>query len=166
MWNRVRGGSLALGFLLLAAGVPRASAQAPTIEESGILLKGAGMAAPGSMTSLLGAMPGSSGQTFGMQPGRDDMILGRIGAGAPWVPTSITTPGGVYQGPQRAQGITAPKPVPIPPPLRWGTLDLPTKEDEGPPYGLTIDQAIELLMHRNLDLRTSFWRFRRRGPTC
>ncbi len=37
---------------------------------------------PGSMDSLLGPMPGSSGITFGMQPGRDDMMLGRIGTSA------------------------------------------------------------------------------------
>ena len=135
MWNRVRGGSLALGFLLLAAGVPRASAQAPTIEESGILLKGAGMAAPGSMTSLLGAMPGSSGETFGMQPGRDDMILGRIGAGAPRVPTSITTPGGVYQGPQRGRESPRPSRFRFHPPALGHTWICPRKRMKGRPTG-------------------------------
>ncbi len=131
----------------------RARGQAPTIEESGILLKGAGLSTPGSMSSLLGPMPGSSGITFGMQPGRDDMILGRVGLGAPRVPTSITTPGGVYQGPRPAQGIAAPKPTPIPPPLRYGSMELPMEEDEGPANGLTLDQAIELLVQGNLDLR-------------
>ena len=52
--------------------------------------------------------------------------------------------------------MTAPKPVPIPPPMRYGIYDLPEEEDEGPPDGLTIDQAIELLMERNLDLRAKF----------
>src|ERR1700735_1888732 len=99
---------LAFGFVLLAAGLPRARGQAPTLEESGIMLKGASLSTPGSMSSLLGPMPGSSGITFGMQPGRDDMLLGKVGLGAPRVPTSITTPGGVYQGPRRAEGIRAP----------------------------------------------------------
>ncbi len=149
--------SVALGLAVLALGLPRASGQAPTIEESGIMLKGASLSTPGSMSSLLGPMPGSSGITFGMQPGRDDMILGgRAGLGTPRVPTSITTPGGIYQGPQRARGITAPKPAPIPPPLRYGTMELPTEEDQGPPDGLTIDQAIEILVHGNLDLRAKF----------
>jgi outer membrane protein, heavy metal efflux system len=105
------------------------------------------------MSSLLGPMPGSSGITFGMQPGRDDMLLGKVGLGAPRVPTSITTPGGVYQGPRRAEGIRAPKPAPVPPALRYGSMELPTQEDEGPPDGLTLDQAIERLIHENLDLR-------------
>ena len=149
--------SIALGLVLLAVGFPRASGQAPTIEESGIMLKGGvSLSTPGSMSSLLGPMPGSSGITFGMQPGRDDMIVGRVGLGAPRAPTSIATPGGVYQGPQRAAGITAPKPAPIPPPLRYGTMELPTAEDQGPPDGLTIDQAIEILVHGNLDLRAKF----------
>ncbi len=148
---------MALVFVLLVVGLPRARGQAPTIEESGFLLKGAaGLPTPGTMTSLLGPMPGSSGITFGMQPGRDDMMLGRVGLGAPRVPTSITTPGGVYQGPPRLQGIAAPQPVPIPPPLRYGSMELPVQEDEGPPDGLTIDRAIELMIERNLDLHSKF----------
>ncbi len=148
---------MALVFVLLVVGLPRAMGQAPTIEESGVLLKGAGgLPTPGTMTSLLGPMPGSSGITFGMQPGRDDMILGRVGLGAPRVPTSITTPGGVYQGPPRSQGIAAPQPVPIPPPLRYGSMELPVREDEGPPDGLTIDRAVELMIERNLDLQAKY----------
>jgi cobalt-zinc-cadmium efflux system outer membrane protein len=148
---------MTLVFVLVAVGLPRARGQAPTIEESGLLLKGAqGLPTPGSMNSLLGPMPGSSGITFGMQPGRDDMIMGKVGLGAPRVPTSITTPGGVYQGPPRAQGIAAPQPAPIPPPLLYGTMELPAQEDAGPPDGLTIDLAIELLLEGNLDLRSKF----------
>ena len=71
---------LVLGFIMLGDTVPRAKAQAPTIEETGLMVKPSTVT-PGSMNSLLGPMPGSSGQAFGMQPGRDDMILGRIGAG-------------------------------------------------------------------------------------
>ena len=148
---------VALVFVLLVLGLPRAMGQAPTIEESGVLLRGAtGLPTPGTMTSLLGPMPGSSGITFGMQPGRDDMIMGRAGLGAPRVPTSITTPGGVYQGPPRLQGIAAPQPVPIPAPLRYGSMELPVQEDEGPADGLTIDRAIELMIEGNLDLRSKF----------
>ena len=99
---------MALVFVVLVVALPRARGQAPTIEESGVLLKGAtGLPTPGTMTSLLGPMPGSSGITFGMQPGRDDMMLGKVGLGAPRVPTSITTPGGVYQGPPRLQRVAA-----------------------------------------------------------
>ena len=59
-------------------------------------------------------------------------------------------------GSAAAAGDRRSQPVPIPPPLRYGTMELPTQEDEGPPDGLTIDQAIELLIEGNLDLRAKF----------
>jgi outer membrane protein, heavy metal efflux system len=108
------------------------------------------------MSSLLGPMPGSSGMTFGMQPGRDDMILGRAGLGAPRVPTSITTPGGVYQGPPQREGIAVPPPLPVPPPKLYGTMELTTIEDEGPVDGLTLDRAIEILVRQSVDLRAKY----------
>ena len=129
--SRAWGRSAALALLLLGMGLPRASGQAPTIEESGIMLKGASLSTPGSMSSLLGPMPGSSGITFGMQPGRDDMILGKVGLGAPRVPTSITTPGGVYQGPQRSGGITVPKPVRVHRPCGMAPWSCPRKKIKG-----------------------------------
>jgi cobalt-zinc-cadmium efflux system outer membrane protein len=91
-----------------------------------------------------------------MQPGRDDMLLGRVGPSAPRVPTSITTPGGVYQGPPPRQGIIAPQPLPVPRAPFYGTLDLPKEEEEGPPTGLTLDQVIDMLVRQNLDLRAKW----------
>ena len=109
------------------------------------------------MSSLLGPMPGSSGMTFGMQPGRDDMILsGRAGLGAPRAPTSITTPGGVYQGPPRREGTVVPPPLPVPAPLLYGTMELSAIEDEGPIDGLTLDHAIEILVRQSIDLRAKY----------
>jgi cobalt-zinc-cadmium efflux system outer membrane protein len=140
----------------VAAGLPHlAFGQAPTIEQQGIVGGGgAAGARPGSMDSLLGPMPGSAGGLQGTQPGRDDMLLGRIGTGVPRVPTSITTPGGVYQGPPAGRGVAAPQPSPLPRAPFYGTLELPKEEvDEGPADGLTLDQAIQLLKERNLDLR-------------
>jgi outer membrane protein, heavy metal efflux system len=136
--------------MLMAICVPRACwAQGPTILETGIVTRST---LPGSLDSLLGPMPGASG--IGMQPGRDDMLLGRIGMGGPRVPTSITTPGGVYQGPPTARGIFAPEPIPVPRPLLYGSLELPKDAaEEGPPDGLTLDQAIDLLLRQNFDLR-------------
>ena len=99
---------LALSWSMLVLGLPRQGwAQAPTIEQTGMVSGGASSITPGSMDSLLGPMPGSSGASFGMQPGRDDMLLGRIGTSAPRVPTSITTPGGIYQGPPPAEVFAA-----------------------------------------------------------
>src|SRR5262249_27895613 len=72
----------------------------------------------------------------------------------PRVPTSITMPGGTYQGPQRNLGIAAPEPLPTPQPPFHGTLEVGTgPEDQGPPDGLTLDQAIEMYVHQNLNLR-------------
>jgi cobalt-zinc-cadmium efflux system outer membrane protein len=135
-----------------------ARAQAPTIEQVGIVGgAGVGNVRPGSMQSLLGPMPGSAGGLQGTQPGRDDMILGRIGTAFPRVPTSVTTPGGVYQGPPAGRGAAAPQPSPLPSAPFYGTLELPKEEvDEGPPNGLTLDQAIGLLIERNLDLRAKY----------
>ena len=42
------------------------------------------------------------------------------------------------------------------PPI-YGPLDLPTTDYEGPPDGLTIDQAIERLVRQNYDLRAKFY---------
>ena len=108
------------------------------------------------MSSLLGPMPGSSGMTFGMQPGRDDMISGRVGLGAPRVPTSITTPGGVYQGPRRRRELPRRSRFRSRRRCVYGTMELPVQEDEGPPDGLTLDQAIEMLVERNMDLQSKY----------
>jgi cobalt-zinc-cadmium efflux system outer membrane protein len=116
-----------------------------------------GLSTPGSMSSLLGPMPGSSGMTFGMQPGRDDMILaGRAGLGAPRAPTSITTPGGVYQGPPQREGIAVPPPRPLPPPQLYGTMEYASIDDEGPVDGLTLDRAVEILVRQSIDLRAKY----------
>ena len=159
---------LACAGLLAVSGLPRpCRAQAPTIEETGIITQSGGITTrPGSLDSLLGMMPGSSNVTFGTQPGRDDMLLGRIGTAAPRVPTSITMPGGTYQGPQANPVMVPLQPIPVPRPLLYGALELPKDDgDEGPPDGLTLDQAIDLLKRQNLDLRAKFSRFPRRAPT-
>jgi cobalt-zinc-cadmium efflux system outer membrane protein len=145
--------------LILASTLPvvwlpgLAWAQAPTIEQQGIVGGSTVSTRPGSMDSLLGPMPGAGGGGIGMQPGRDDMLLGRVGVSAPRVPTSITTPGGVYQGPPTGPRTTALQPLPAPRPQLYGTLEMPKEEDQGPPDGLTLDQAIEILKRQNLDLR-------------
>ena len=150
---------LACAGLLAVSGLPRpCRAQAPTIEETGIITQSGGLTTrPGSLDSLLGMMPGSSNVTFGTQPGRDDMLLGRIGTAAPRVPTSITMPGGTYQGPQANPVMVPLQPIPVPRPLLYGALELPKDDgDAGPADGLTIDQAIDLLKRQNLDLRAKF----------
>ncbi|ODT97817.1 MAG: hypothetical protein ABS79_06895 [Planctomycetes bacterium SCN 63-9] len=102
----------------------------------------------------MGAPPGSGPDVLGVQPGRDDLILGRIGTSAPHVPAAITDPGS-----QSSMRMRAGNPTPQPlPPLRaplYGTLSLPNQaSDDGPAGGLTLDQAVERLVHENLDLKS------------
>ena len=97
----------------------------------------------------------AAGRTWGCsRAGTRCSSAGRAGPSVPRVPTSITMPGGTYQGPQRNLGIAAPQPLPVPQPPFYGTLEVANgPEDQGPPDGLTLDQAIEIYVHQNLDLR-------------
>jgi cobalt-zinc-cadmium efflux system outer membrane protein len=148
---------LALAWASMLIGLSRQGlAQAPTIEQTQLLSTVGGIA-PSGAQSLLGPMPGA-GANLGMQPGRDELLFGgRVGTATPRVPTSITMPGGAYQGPPPSRGIAAPQPIPVPRPPFYGTLELPKgPEDEGPPEGLTLDQAIDQFVHQNLDLRSKY----------
>ncbi len=137
--------------------VGRSSAQAPVIEQSGQIASGINASAPGSNQSLLGPMPGASGTLPGIQPGRDELLLSRPGPSVPRVPTAVTTPGGVYQGPRTGRGIVAPQPLPTPKPALYGRLELPSgPEDDGPPDGLTLEQSMADYVDRNLDLRSQY----------
>jgi cobalt-zinc-cadmium efflux system outer membrane protein len=130
--------------------------QAPSIEttQSATLVPSV---TPGSTQSRLGPMPGAGEMILGTQPGRDELLLqGKIGTASPRVPASITTPGSTDQ-PIRQRGVAAPEPLPVPRAPLYGSFALPVGEDgEGPPDGLTLDQAIERLIHENLDLRSKF----------
>ncbi len=140
--------------LAILAGYGRATrAQAPVIEQSGLLPTGT-IAQPGGAASTLGPMPGG-GANLGIQPGRDEMLFGgRAGPATPRVPTAITMPGGTYQGPQRVIGVAAPQPVPVPQPPFYGTLEVDERPDDlGPANGLTLDQAIEIYVNQNLGIR-------------
>jgi cobalt-zinc-cadmium efflux system outer membrane protein len=140
---------LLLGLILgLALGIVprRTEAQAPTI---GTELP---QASPGSSSSMLGQVPGSGGGNFSSQAvGGGQILGGRPGASTPRVPTSISNPGGGSLAPATVSAIpTVPALTQVP---LYGTLELPTGTEEGPPDGLTVDQAIALLIHDNLELR-------------
>ncbi len=142
--------SALLGCLSICKGV---MGQQPTIESAEIPAVGA--VSPGSTDSALGPLPGV-GHDSPIQPGQDELLLGRVGTAAPRVPASIATPGR-REGAIRPQGIAAPEALPVPRAPLYGTLALPTEEDsEGPPDGLTLDQAIDLVIRNNPDLRAKF----------
>jgi outer membrane protein, heavy metal efflux system len=51
--------------------------------------------------------------------------------------------------------ISSPQPAPVSPTATpfYGTLEIPTQDDDGPPDGVTLDQAIDITLERSLDLR-------------
>jgi cobalt-zinc-cadmium efflux system outer membrane protein len=88
------------------------------------------------------------------------MILGggRPGPSFPRVPASISTPGLGPAAAASTRGIAAPGPRPIISLEILGTLALPEgTEDEGPPDGLTLDQALQRLVRDNLELRSTWF---------
>ena len=153
------------GVLVWALLAGRAGAQAPTVDTS----------VPG--------LPGSAGSSMGPPPGGgllgagDVAGIGRERRGVPtcpapgcWaaapgranpkgIPGSITTPGRSARArPRCSSRSPPPQPQPVGPTTSpfAGTLDLPSTEDDGPPDGLTLDQAIDVTLERSLDLRQKF----------
>jgi cobalt-zinc-cadmium efflux system outer membrane protein len=147
----------ACAWLILAG---EAGAQAPTLDTSVPALPGGVGSSlgpsPGAGNSALGTPPGAGGSAPGTNLPGGGVLGGRPGPYAPkGVPTTITTPGG-GQGPTALQmPITAPQPQPVGPTTSpfYGTLDLPPTEDDGPTDGVTLEQAIDVTLARNLDLR-------------
>lgn len=151
----LRGGlvvALAWGF---TAG--RVQAQGPTIDAG---LPGA----PGGLSSSLGYQPGSGGNTLGNMPGAGANVLssggagapisGRTGATAPHVSSGVSSPNAGAGTADLPKGIAAPAPQPTFVSPSYGSYALPAgPEDDGPPNGLTLDDAIDLLIRGNLDLR-------------
>jgi cobalt-zinc-cadmium efflux system outer membrane protein len=88
------------------------------------------------------------------------VLEGRLGSPGPrFIPQPFPQilpevyPEGVPPTPYGAGTIGPPGAPPIGRPSAFGTLALPAgREDDGPPGGLTLDQAIERLIRANLDL--------------
>ena len=56
----------------------------------------------------------------------------------------------------KCRSLTATRPVsPTSTPF-YGTLEIPSQDDDGPPDGLTLDSAIDITLERSLDLRSKF----------
>ncbi len=105
----------------------------------------------------MGRTPGAGGPLIENAPGSGEPLLGgQPGPGFPRVPTTITTPGGGYAAPA-SPTLGPPPSLPISTFPLYGPLALPSgPEPEGPPHGLTLDQAIERLVASNLDLHARF----------
>jgi len=108
---------------------------------------------PGAASSTLGAVPGSGGATFADQAAGGGQILGgRPGASTPRAPTSISVPGGGAQASPTAGVVAIPRVAPLTEVPLYGSLELPIGADDGPPDGLTFNQALDLMLRANLDL--------------
>jgi cobalt-zinc-cadmium efflux system outer membrane protein len=150
MTRRAALGCLVLGlFLVLEARDARAQEAEELLPT---ITRAPGEGEPG-FTSL-GRTPGAGGLPFENLPGAGEPLLGgRPGPAFPRVPSATTTPGAGVPVPGR-RGISAPAPLPFSGFPLYGPLSVPSgPAEEGPPDGLTIDQAIERLVHENLDLR-------------
>lgn len=122
----------------------------------GPALPGEDELAPIGAASSLGSSPGAGGRTLNSPGTNDQMLGGRIGPSVPRVPSSATMPGGAPTLP--SQGLMTPIPALEPAEVpQYGLLKLPREEDEGPPGGLTLDQAIDRMVRANLDLRGKFY---------
>lgn len=108
--------------------------------------------APGSPDeSRLGPAPGSGGAQL-TTPDQGGILGGRPGPSSPRVPRGATRPGAGL--PEPLGGAMDPiGRLPAAELPAFGPLEVPEELDDGPPDGLTLDQAIEILLRENLDLR-------------
>lgn len=139
---------LSLTFAMMAFGLTgRGWADDPAAPERPVGTSGPPTVVTGAGGGAIGDPPRTVGTS--VPPGD------RLGAAAS---ESITVPlGGPDEastrvgpeGPQSAEALTAPPP---------GNAGMPTGTDEiGPPDGLTLDQAISMVLHNNYDLRAKFY---------
>ncbi len=146
----------ALARLMLIVGVlglggDLALAQSPTIDTPDLV-------SPGSGRSPFGRIPGAGGS--GPPSGNDSLLGGRAGPGsAKGISSSISTPGmNIASGLFSQQGFKPTENTPAAAIPASGPLAVPpTEENPGPPDGMTLDQAIDLLIKNNLDLRSKFY---------
>ena len=107
--------------------------------------------------SLLGQPPGGGGSSFPNLPGTRGNPRRSSG--------SIDAQGHPHDG-SRRPGLApdrrtykcrfpSPQPAPVSPTTTpfYGTLEIAAEDDDGPPDGMTLDQAIDITLERSLDLR-------------
>jgi len=115
----------------------------------------------GGFSSRMGNAPGAGGGSFSNLPGTGGFLAGRAGVSAPrGVPTSIVNPASAPSPTRFQTAITGPQPEPLSPSTApfVGPLSLPSgPEDDGPPDGLTLEQAIDITLQRSRDLRAKFY---------
>ncbi|QDV34317.1 TolC family protein [Tautonia plasticadhaerens] len=109
------------------------------------------------VSSSLGQMPGSGGNLGGNAPGSDRPVIGGGTGASGRVPPSLSTPGGDQFQDLGGAGMGLVPGLPEPSVPIFGPMTISDIEDEGPPDGLTLDQAVALLVRNNLTLRSRFF---------
>ena len=146
--NRPDRWGVVIGLFALVLISHRGAAQGPTVT--------APDAARVPESTSLGPLPGSGGTRGGAPADLGTILGGRPGPSVPRVPTSVMQPGPGL-GIRPTEGVTIPSVAPLTETPLYGPLSVPSSpEDEGPADGLTLDAAIERLVHENPDLRAQF----------
>lgn len=101
--------------------------------------------------SSLGPAPGDNGPSLEAPGSRDSTVGGRAGTSAPRIIPNEMSPRG-FARPARSElrpiEPFAEAPLPV-----YGPLTIPSHRHEKPRVGLTLDQAIDRLVHENRELR-------------
>ncbi len=133
-----------------------ALAQAFLADDIVVIAKGQRAKEQARTETQLGLIPGGPGSGLGVRPGA-------LGASHP--PTQLAPTGVLSAAAVGAQGIAGSEhPAGISPPVaisiqnapRYGPMEVPGQDDEGPADGMTLDQAIDRLVHFSYSLRTKF----------
>jgi cobalt-zinc-cadmium efflux system outer membrane protein len=128
-----------------------------------LLTAGSLLAQPPSESELFSTPESTLGPTLGassssgFEPGggTSGLMGGRLGSSIGRTPYSISQPADWSRLHTAASEIVPSTPQAIGGLPQFGPLTLPAGAvDDGPPHGLTLDQAIEMLVRENLDLRS------------
>ncbi len=154
---------LAAAFALLtfSCSARQAFAQAQLADDIVLLSQGLRSQESSRTNSHLGNAPGGGDNRLRFRPGTDEPRLGEtLGsspAQGPDVLAAASRPGMQARTSGGAELLATPTPQARPAELPiYGSLELPQAVDDGPPDGLTLDQAVARLVQTNLDLRTKF----------
>lgn len=153
---------LATAMPILLAGLalgPAALAQKELADD--LIVIGAGQSAQGSRRAASAATPGGSYNRLGTQPGGGESAIRPLPGFAmrvaqqPDVLSAAANPiGGVT--PSQPEYLAPPPPLSAADLPAGGPLELPKADEDGPPDGLTLDIAIDLVTSQSLSLQAKF----------
>ncbi len=146
-----------LAAILLAAAIPTSTrAQAFLADDIVVIAKGQRAKEQARTETQLGPILGGPGSALGARPG----AVGASHSPRPLAPAGVLSAAAVgaqgISGSERLGGIAPPATLPIQNAPRYGPMEAPNQTDEGPADGLTLDQAIDRLVHVSYNLRTKF----------